>query len=336
MSYMAEVISPKLSRIIKGLSVSNPRLSDSLKKWRPLLTSTVGKICYVTKKNPDDVLQEILTVVSEVESMYDVDLYRYQGSVYEFVEEAGNEVVLRTPRFNKREKKEIRVDKNLVLTVEKGKFRSAIYREIQQCSCDIINSYFTKKNGFKKVVEKNQLVKVSSASDGVKQERRDINKVEKFVDVMSLDGEECSPVCDFSSAEDNVIFLQYVNEIADKISEEGSIVLKCMMENPGISVNALARELNLFVRKVKYAKCEIERAIPFLQEEKIPGIDPIYVKANEILDKDKLEVIKKGMVEPVPIYFNGAYVKEERPVLSELIKMDTVEPKPMYLWSWDD
>lgn len=272
--------------IMLGLEKQDYRLYEGLKKWKPLLVHTVSKIAYITGKSSDDVLQEVLMGVIEVNNIYDIPLYRYNGKLYERLQDDGSRVLLITPRYNKEKVHKIWVSKDDISLVKKGKLNSSIYREINQKCYDIISSFFVQKNGFEKVKVDEAMVKVKSGKDGVKYKKKSISKIVKHIELMSIDDESFN--FDIYGVDDNaesyLILKQYFDTVVESISEEAELVLQYMTENPGTGIDKISKSLNLSHSKVKVSMCEIERSIPFLKndEDDAMSLSPIYLKACHV------------------------------------------------------
>lgn len=268
--------------VIKSIENKNPELSRCLKKWIPLISSVVYKVCLITGKNEEDIVQELLMSIIEVDNIYNIPLYRYDGKLWEVGGNKSNKCLLVNPRYNKTHRDSIWVKKSEIQLVKKGKRESSVYREINQQFVDIINAYFTKKNGFEKTKNKNSVVMVRSGSKGVFSGKKDTCSVQKVVNFTN-DSELLYLSSGEMNAEQELIFRDYVNEININISDEAKFVLQYMMDNPGVSNEVIAMNNNIPLKVVVLSRLEIMRSIPFLNEEVVPnGYHPIYFNVEEV------------------------------------------------------
>lgn len=264
------------------------RFYEGLKKWKPLLINMINKVCYITNQNPDDVLQDILLGISKVNSIYDVPLFRYNKRLYEKHSETENQFLLVTPRTQCGKTIKLWVDKNDTEVVRKGKYESTIYRELQQRCFDIISSHFVQRNGYKKIITDEELVRIASDSDKITYKKKNITKIERITETIGI-GEinerdrECFGIND--DIENELIFKQYMKNIQYSISSDARVIFNWMICNPGYSDKKISKLMEIPIKKVKLAICEIERNIPFLKNEESEiseYTNPIYVKLSEI------------------------------------------------------
>ncbi len=270
-------------KIVDNIGMTNPEFASCLRKWIPLLISVVGKINYVTGKSPEDALQEILIGISEINSIYNIPLYRYRGRLYEKVKEDGILSYLQTPRNNKSKPYNMWVETKKLVKVKKGKLESTIYTEIRQQGVDIINAHFTQKNGYtkSKIVK---LVTIRSDADGLKSVPKVVDEIQKNIDETHYDGANEEKEHNLHTPEDQLIYRDYVNSISNKVSNMANKVLETMICYPGISIGDISSYLDISKSDAMLCKCEIIRNFPFdlsgLKIDNKSNIKPIYMKAN--------------------------------------------------------
>lgn len=269
--------------IINNIRKSNEELSKCLKKWIPLISSIVYKIHMITGREEEDIIQELLISIIEIDNIYDVPLYRYNGKLWEIGSENKGKVLLVNPRYNKTHKDSIWVKKSEVCKVKKGKRESSVYREINQQFVDIINAYFTKKNGFAKKRNKDNMVVVRSGSKGVFFDKRNVCSVQKMINFVD-DSELVYYSNGDLNAEQELIYKDYINEINSGISIQARAILQYMIDNPGISNEMIAMKNNISVKIVALSRLEILRSISFLNTCDDDGYNPIYFSVEEICD----------------------------------------------------
>ncbi len=272
--------------ILKGISYNDQRFYTCLDKWKPLLISTVNKICGVTGGNPEDILQEILVGMVKVNGIYNVPLYRYKKRLWEKKRLRKGRLLLVTPRYNREKPRQVWAPQHEVVPVKKGKLQSSLYRELNQCCYDMISSFFTQKNGYKKQQDGKRLVKVGSGKDRMKLVTKSVSKVTKIIETVDVNDEVISNSIGIDdNAESNMIYAQYMNNLLDSISVEATMVLSFMMDNSSVRPHKVSNGLGMSLKQVKFSMCEIERSIPFMknqEDECIPYVTPIYVRADQV------------------------------------------------------
>jgi len=269
-----------MTTITSKLKHDNEELAACLKKWTPFLIGTVNKIKYHTGRLEEDILHDILLGLIEVNNIYYVPLYRYDGKLWEIKRRRKEKVHLVSPRNNKTFRKSIWVEASLITKVKKGKLESTIYREINQQAVDIINAHFTQKNGFEKISGMEKVVIVRSGKDQLSTKKKLTNRVIRIVEETTDDSLDCLS-SNFYSAEASLIYNQYLNEIWFKISDVAKKVLVMMLEDPGISNEKICKFSGLPSKVVCLSRYEIIHSIPFINKNK-KGYQPIYISADQV------------------------------------------------------
>lgn len=144
-------ISADYSRICESIGRTDPEFSQALQQWGQHFCSTVFKLSKITKRDTEDVFQNLLAELVRVRDTYRIPLYRFNGRLWEAEIIDGPTYLLCNPRHNKTHMDPIWAGESLVSPVRKGKLSSVVYREITQQYSDVLAAYFCRKNGFEKI-----------------------------------------------------------------------------------------------------------------------------------------------------------------------------------------
>jgi hypothetical protein len=272
-----------LIAMIDRATFNNPDFAKSFKKWVPYFCSLANRICAFTGKCEDDVLQDLLIGVAEINCIYDIPLYRYNGRLYERLREDGTLSLLITPRNNKMQRCEMWVETKNIEFLKKGKLESTIYRELTQQLSDILNSHFAQKRGFKKSLDADERQVVRrSGSSGTKLFSKKTYKVSKTIDVCSIKDLESEPIDFFSNPEEDAILGQYVSKMKEKVSPIAGTILDVKLQDPKATWTSVARLIGINPGTAHSAARELARNLPFDTENTLAHdrCVPVHMRAE--------------------------------------------------------
>jgi hypothetical protein len=166
-------------------SCQNKDLSEALRKWKGLIISLSNKGAARVGEMPEDFLQDFMVVIVQSDSYHKSELYRSGKSLYKKDREFEHCTMLAQHDFSKAKKNHLIVRNEDLEEVRKCKYNTFIYRRIIQSYKNLITSYFSAKKGYEcKIVKKKVLVR--SNSSGMEMETRNIRKIRKFVEEVSI------------------------------------------------------------------------------------------------------------------------------------------------------
>jgi hypothetical protein len=255
-----------LTSTIKGLRSQEPALAKSLKKWLPLLKSTVNDLERITHKDPIDLTQDLILAVVESNIAYKAPLFRYNKKLYELDMQDGPIFRLTTPKYKKTKILEkFWIHKRRVVPVRKSSLDSYLYSVISQQYLDMLTLYFTQRNGWLRTSPRKSKIKT----------------VERIgQEVLECDfGKEDSEMFnnmfkDTHSDQESVASARdMLKKIMYRISQNALVVLMEMWESPYSSAAELSRGCKMSKNVVSTCKKQIKRAAMDLT-----SIQPIYLR----------------------------------------------------------
>ena len=138
-----------LEDIIVNMRITNPRLSASLEKWKYLLYKRTSKVAVVTKVTQEEAIHKMLIPLVRIDATYHIPQYRYDGSLYDYIERDGDLVHLKSSPFNMRKKsRDFWINEKSVEKVHKSSYDSLIYTKIEQEASVLMRLHHTQKNGY--------------------------------------------------------------------------------------------------------------------------------------------------------------------------------------------
>lgn len=269
-----------LKKVIKETEVSDPAFGGALRKWRPLLSKTVRHVAAITKIEPLDVLGDFMVVLVCLNAGYGIPLYRFEGGVYEMMEEDASGALLRSPRYNVRQVEPFRVAKELIIPVKKAKLSCLMSSKIRHHSCIMLRDFFVQKRGY-------SVIGVEAASNGPPGARLLKKKLYKAEEVSLQEtirqagsvlevGEVVSqddlllrhPRMD--SPEEMAQYASLQRAVREGLSWPARAVFEVVCENSSLTPTGVIQVLGLEMRQVRYAQREIA-----LQTEKVLDLKDI-------------------------------------------------------------
>lgn len=296
---LSEGIGSFINKLVVDLSYKDLEFSEAINKWKPLLMKTVLRLHYITKEPYEDIFQDILTSLSRIYIMRGMELYRYEGRIYEIVEKVGEDCKIKTPFCSQIAHKEFFVDFEKLELVKQAKLSSLFFKKIQQHAATVLKLFFSGKNGF---------VKIGECVEYSRMRNRDVdddkyafvtkNIVEKSVYEVSL--QDCSPTFDSEDSDmlyedrvgtdvynpedltSNSIFVDSMIYSGDPILHK---VLSFGYANPHVSDHYIKSNLHISARKLAFSRRNLGQAFDeFLGEgTKFSGpVRPVHLPASII------------------------------------------------------
>jgi hypothetical protein len=262
-----------LNSTIKGLRSQEPALAKSLKKWLPLLKSTVNDLERITHKDPIDLTQDLILAVVESNIAYKAPLFRYNRKLYEMDMQDGPIVRLITPKYKKTKILEcFWVMRCQIVPVKKSSLDSYLYSVIHQQYLDMLTLYFTQRNGWLRTSPRKSKIKT----------------VERIgQEVLECDfGKEDSEMFnnmfkDTHSDQEAVVNARdMLKKIMYRISQNALVVLAEMLESPYSSAAELSRGCKMSKNMVSTCKKQIKAAamdLTNLQPFYFEKVEPVYL-----------------------------------------------------------
>jgi len=252
---------------VKELEKTDRELSRSVGKWKKLICNLCQSGSKSTGTSSEDFFQDLMVSVWEDRQKYKLELYRYKGNLYEKKRGDSFSSIIKTPDTNKNQKEYCVLNVHLE-KVKKSKWNSFFYHMLVQSYQDILNRHYRVKNGYKRVVKSEKLVKIRSGSKGNSYKIRNVDiKVRDFV-FMSLSDPVSEDngvyvgdtlVSDISDPESYAIAMDIHGTVRSSVSDFSRVVLDSLMEKPGFLVTKnAAKDLNVSVPKIMSAKSEIQ------------------------------------------------------------------------------
>ncbi len=231
-----------LMKVLDSLKTSDPRFAASIKKWLPLLQSSVKKICALTGEDAEDVLQDLLTGLSVANAIYDVPLYRYDGGLYEEVLMDGSIVCLKSLRTHTQRHCWFWTPLSNVERVKKGKLEFVVGMRIRQQAYDIIKNHQRGKRGCSRTPTGRVIVK---AVGGVVKQSYE---AENFAHVIEFD-DRCHGgsglFSGYESPESLMGYVQCVERIRKSLNARSFAVFRTLLEDPGLHSPEIAQMLDM-------------------------------------------------------------------------------------------
>lgn len=262
-----------LNSTIDGLKLKEPELSNALKKWKPMLKSTIEDLVRITQKDPIDLAQDLMLAVVEANVAYKAPLFRYNKKLYEMDMLDGKCARLITPKYKKTKKVEkFWVMCKRIVSVKKSSLASYLYKVIRQQYLDMLTLYFTQRNGWLRTNSKKCKIKTV---ERIGQEILECDFSSKDSDIFQ------NLFKDTKSDQESVISArEMLQKIMQRISNNAVMVLKEMLEDPEGSVSDISRGCGMSKNSVFVCKRQIKQAatdLSTLQPLYFQKIEPVHL-----------------------------------------------------------
>ena len=291
-------VDQRLKHVVLSLQKTDKELAIALKKWSPRILSSVYALNQLTQKDTNDLLQDFMVRVSQASYDHKREQYRINGKLYEIHKKEGQFVTLIRKTSLKSSKENpsfVYSSYQYLAPIKKASLSSLIYRVIHQTHCDILQHFYSKKNGFKEVGEEEKVVKVRGKGiTGVEKKKTKVIECMKkefsihtnvsgsddpegitFLDVLYDVKNDVEKKLEAKNLVDT--FYSYLSEQTQKVMNETAMTGK-------LNSVKIAKKLNMTRRQMEVAKVSAVRAWDMAnnQHYDFKGKKPMYFTPEQI------------------------------------------------------